>query len=82
MCETKKRNHRLHNIPAGTFDDTETLETVYLKTNEIRKKHMPNLGMRKPFSVTVTFSGGLPFWGWSQAITLAIVTGGASKRLP
>jgi len=63
MCETKKRNHRLHNIPAGTFDDTETLETVYLKTNEIRKKHMPNLGMRKPFSVTVTFSGGLPFWG-------------------
>lgn len=35
-----------------------------------KKKTHAHLGMRKPFSVTVTFSGGLPFWGWSQAITL------------
>ena len=85
MCETKKRNHRLHNIPAGTFDDTETLETVYrIPKNQwnSKKNTCPSRHAKAENPVTVTFSGGLPFWGWSQAITLAIATGGASQRFP
>lgn len=41
MCETKKQNHcLLHNIPTGTVDDNETLETAYLKTMG-KHKHIP-----------------------------------------
>lgn len=84
MCETKKRNHRLHNIPAGTFDDNETLETVKPKNQWKRKKtHDKSRHAKAFFCNSHLFPEAYLFVLIpSDHPSFAIVTGGASQRFP